>query len=334
MSANYSDLPYKGANMERGNRQLITFLLMTAFMTLVWLELPSLRGTVNALQGTSVATSIATRAAASGSFGLGDPVKGDEWALIVESVEKMGKHVESPGMNVNRRVVITAPEGQHLLRVTIILSRLNGERIGSGFIQKEINVRDQAGKSYPYFAAGFQNLYFPLSTLESEGFMVPVRPNAQINYLFVVPDTATIVDFVWSNLPAVRLEKTAAAPPSAAATSSGAGTSSEVIQAFKSFFEAVYSGQEEKALSLTCEAAKDKTQEMLKQAKTDKVTKADLSKTKIALTNQNNDSAEIRISGFIDFTIEAQVVSLDITGGNIALMKNENGWKYCGEKQP
>jgi hypothetical protein len=153
------------------------------------------------------ATTEATSAATSGSVAMGQLVKGKEWAITVQAVENIGKSVESPGMNLNRRVVITAPEGKHLLQVTISLTQLNSKEIGSGFIQKQIVVRDRAGISYPYFAAGFLGQYFPLSTLASEGFMVPVRSSEKINYLFIVPNSVEIVDFVWSDLPPVRLEK-------------------------------------------------------------------------------------------------------------------------------
>lgn len=98
--------------------------------------------------------------------------------------------------------------------------------------------------------------------------------------------------------------------------------------AAQQYFEASMSGNADRAADLACEAQKANVRQSVKPRPAD--TQRDFSGVKYSVGQETSDSATVRVSG--QFTAKGGNFSANFQiTGTVYQMKNENGWKYCGE---
>lgn len=151
-------------------------------------------------QSTPMPTTVASQ--------MNQPVRGDEWEITVLDAEDKGK--EFTMRVTNESFKVTKPNS-HFLLVTVKLKNLTGQAIKDTHAQLDIELRDSAGKKYPWLAVGTEIGIFTeritLTTKRIEGYPTSetLLPPA---YLFVVPDDATDLYFVLPELTPVLLNIT------------------------------------------------------------------------------------------------------------------------------
>ncbi len=116
----------------------------------------------------------------------------------------------------------------------------------------------------------------------------------------------------------------------------GCAGDSGPAEAAREYYEALKANNKEKALRWTCQAEHDFVEKVFSVATPagGAVTKVDLSGVRFEVVSRNGDTAEVATSGTLKLsfgTRTAQQIA-DSDGMN-ALMKFENGWKFCGVKK-
>jgi hypothetical protein len=140
---------------------------------------------------------------------LNEPVRGKDLIITVLSASNEGKSFSESMPGVQAQTITSQSGTAYLFRVKILIEWLNkgsGEIWSNKEILVQLVVRDGAGKSYKYFAAGVRGGYMDLTrTGQRQMITRPVGQNAEIDYIFRIPDGVVITDFVWPDLPPVRL---------------------------------------------------------------------------------------------------------------------------------
>lgn len=155
---------------------------------------------------TPTATLTATLAEAE----MNESVKQGDWEIKVLSAVN-----EETDMDTSMQEISTSKPNTYILNVKIVLNHLTGEPIkgnhlftygSSGNIAdyRRVIVRDNAGKGYLFFAVG-DSYYDQLSQVKDNGFMSWDVSNAELSYLFIVPNDVNIADFMWGDFPPIKL---------------------------------------------------------------------------------------------------------------------------------
>jgi hypothetical protein len=149
--------------------------------------------------------------------GMNEPVEGAEWRVIVRSATSEGDEITT---SFRTQTFHVSNSDEHFFRIEVELERLNGEQIGADYLFEEdsvvpgdplkgdarqIVVIDSTGSPYRFVLAGPAGFYYDVTAEEVQQIMFYFVSKATIDYVFVVPDDAAIVEFVWSGLPPVRL---------------------------------------------------------------------------------------------------------------------------------
>jgi hypothetical protein len=134
-------------------------------------------------------------------------LQGNEWRVTILSATNEGTSI-SGFRGLNQYTIAVKKPNTHFLRVRITLERLNGKAISADYQSPElvrVEVRDSNGNKYAYSAAGHHpDAYLDVEAAAGTLVFVP-SSKADVDYLFTVPDDATITDFMFSDLPPVRL---------------------------------------------------------------------------------------------------------------------------------
>lgn len=117
----------------------------------------------------------------------------------------------------------------------------------------------------------------------------------------------------------------------AASSSSSSNTSSSggPTDGAKAFFDALYSGN---ALdNLICKANAAAADGMKQSAKTITASGAKIDTSGLAYeaSNQNGDTADVKVSGKLKSSVSGVSTDMDFPAITVH-MKNESGWKFCG----
>ena len=134
------------------------------------------------------------------SFAMNEPIEGKEWSIIVLSAKNEGIEIVLKVAGIKQTAKADDPN-THLVQVKVRLKHLTGEAINGGYLRTDIVVKDNSGNVYPCYLAG--NPLYAECTAKNEGWDVT---EAEVNYVFKVPDGVKVVNFIWSDLPPVQLE--------------------------------------------------------------------------------------------------------------------------------
>ncbi|MBU0491628.1 MAG: hypothetical protein KKA73_25950 [Chloroflexi bacterium] len=138
------------------------------------------------------------------AFGMNEPVGGDEWRITVRSAENKGAEFEWGGRTFKSDVPNT-----YLLFVRITVENLNKSPVEIAYVNKRILVKDSVGDTYPWLLAGVAPALYYDSTKEDGGrggkVLAIADLQANIEYIFAVPNDVTTLDLLWVDLPPVRL---------------------------------------------------------------------------------------------------------------------------------
>jgi hypothetical protein len=169
---------------------------------------------------TATFTNIPTRTPTEVVFGMKEDVKGEEWGIRVLSAEYKGPkymwHAACIWFELDSRIKSSLGIGTEILLVKINLSNLTSKAIEKAWLRSNVVVRNRQGVLHPCdFAANYLQVGRCGSTRgfctwdgqSPEDAAIFKSTFLEATYLFFV-EKNTILDFIWSNLPPVRLKIT------------------------------------------------------------------------------------------------------------------------------
>ncbi|MBA7495188.1 hypothetical protein ES702_05767 [subsurface metagenome] len=134
-----------------------------------------------------------------------DRTKGENWKINVIFAKNKGSEFTERGdpFGMVTQIISTDKPDAYLLQVRVHIKRIDQKPIGFDYF-KEAIVRDDNGKTYLYSIAGPPGFYLNF-TKKGEYEASPLLVEGDVDYIFIVPDNAKIVDFVWLDQPPIPL---------------------------------------------------------------------------------------------------------------------------------
>jgi len=128
-----------------------------------------------------------------------------DWAVTVLSAKAEGPVITKNFPAGGTTTFKVQTPNLYLIRVTVLLERLDGKAIKNSFILQPAVV-DTEGMSYDCAATGTEGgEYYDFTTGGSQSLLTPMQPQDKLEYVFAVPAGAVINELDWPDLPPIKI---------------------------------------------------------------------------------------------------------------------------------